>query len=136
MLPVHKALLFARSDVVELFLSVENSIAQIPYRDIPITHLALSLAGFESFQDQCASCLMTLLNNGANVNATDRLGRTVLHWAAFYSMPVLAEQLLARGLDILKEDYEQMTALDICFESDHVETLELFVRFSALHLFN
>ncbi len=45
MLPIHKSLQFARNDVVELFLSVEESLSQIPFRDIPITHLALALAG-------------------------------------------------------------------------------------------
>ncbi len=126
-MPLHKALMFARSDVVELFLSIETSIAYIPYRDIPITHLALSLAGFESFRDQCTACLIALLNNGANIRATDRIGRTVLHWAAFYNMTSLAEQLLTRGLTFDKEDYGQMTPVDICIEKDHVETLEIFV---------
>ena len=45
MLPIHKALLFGRSDVVKLFLEIDETIAQFPYRDIPITHLAIGLAG-------------------------------------------------------------------------------------------
>lgn len=45
MLPLHKALSFARSDLVSLFLSFDASVCQVPYRDIPLTHLALSLSG-------------------------------------------------------------------------------------------
>lgn len=129
MQPIHKALTFARNDVVELFLSIEPSTAEIPYRDIPIVHLALSLAGFESYRDQCIKCLDLLLNNGANEHAIDRLGRNILHWTAFYNMTEVTKQLLAKGLDGKEEDYGEMTPIDICIERDNLETLLVFVRF-------
>jgi len=129
MLSIHKALMFARSDIVDKFLSIDENLIQIPYRDIPITHLALSLAGFESFREQCILCLNLLLRYGANVHAVDRVGRTLLHWASFYKMTSLCEMLLARGLKIEKEDYGQMNSIDICISKDNEETLEFFVFF-------
>jgi hypothetical protein len=127
MLSIHKALAFARSDIVELFLSVNPELAQIPFRDNPITHLALVLGGFESFREQCSACLNALLNNGAVVDAVDRLGRTVLHWAAFYNMAEMAKQLIDRGLNGMGTDYAQMTAVDVCIERDNMETLIVLV---------
>jgi hypothetical protein len=47
-LPIHKALLLGRNDIVSLFLSYAPSLVHIPYADIPITHLALSLASTPS----------------------------------------------------------------------------------------
>ncbi len=83
--------------------------------------------GFESFRYQCSACLITLLKHGANINARNRLGRTVLHLAAFHNMVELAEQLIARGVDVMAEDYSGMTALDVCISRDNVDVLELLV---------
>lgn len=127
MLSIHKALAYARSDVVELFLSVEPLLAQLSYRDNPITHLALVLGGFESFRDQCIACLNALLINGASVEAVDRLGRTILHWTAFYNMAEMSKQLVDRGLGGTRKDYAQMTPADVCIERDNIETLMILV---------
>jgi len=129
MLSIHKALAFARNDIVELFLSINPDLAQIPYRDNPITHLALVLGGFENFRGQCTACLNTLLRNNAVIDAVDRLGRTILHWAGFYNMAEMTGQLIDIGLDGMSKDYAQMTVVDICIEKDNIETLIVLVSY-------
>ncbi len=61
------------------------------------------------------------------MNALDRLGRTVLHVAAYHNMPELGEQLMTRGADTMAEDYAGMSALDVCICRDNVEFLGLLV---------
>lgn len=131
MMTIHKALAYARSDLVQLFLAVEPSLAQMSYRDNPATHLALVLGGFESFRDQCAASLTALLNSGANLEAVDRLGRSVMHWTGFYNMAEMTRELLERGANGKRKDYAGMTPADVCVERDNVETLVVLVNSSS-----
>ena len=128
MQPLHKALLLARNDIVTLFLSIESSLALIPYKDIPATHLALNCAGFESFRNQCIICLRELINGGATINEKDRLGRTLLHWAAFFNIPGLVKELIQKKIKGYEKDYCRMDPIDICIKEDNWETLKIFVK--------
>lgn len=128
MLAIHKALICARNDVVELFLSVQPLLAHMPYFDCPTTHLALVLGGFANFHERCMACLDELLKRGASVEAVDRVGRSVLHWAAFYDMGELVGRLVEE-LDAAREDYGGMTPADICVDRDNVQTLTVLVPF-------
>lgn len=136
MLPIHKALSLARFDVVHLILEASPTLIFYPFRDIPITHLSLSLAGilvenkrvgFESFRQQCAECLMALINIGANINYVDRIGRSVLHIAAYHNMTTLAVQLLSRQINQLARDYNNMLALHVAIQRDNTEVLDVLV---------
>lgn len=84
--------------------------------------------GFESFREQCTSCCLSLIKSGANPNSTDRLGRTVLHLAAFYNMTNFAEKLIQLHVNIMTVDYNSKLALHIAIERDNAEVLSILVK--------
>jgi LssY C-terminus len=83
-----------------------------------------------------------LLDDGADVKATDAEGRTALHWAVFGSSynikpkvlvayEEIADTLIARGVDINREDVYQDTALDYLLYSPSFEMQTLLIENGA-----
>jgi ankyrin repeat protein len=83
-----------------------------------------------------------LLDEGADVKATDAQGRTALHWTIFGSSyntkstivvayEEIADALIARGVDINREDVYQDTALDYLLYSPNFEMQTLLIEHSA-----
>jgi hypothetical protein len=84
----------------------------------------------------------TLIDGGADVKATDSLGRTALHWAIFGSSYTnksdlivayeeIAAALLAHGVDINREDMYNDTALDYLLYSPNFEMQTLLIEHGA-----
>lgn len=84
----------------------------------------------------------TLINSGADVKATDSLGRTALHWAIFGSSYAsnqalivayeeVAAALIAHGVDINHEDSYNDTALDYLLYSPNFEMQTLLIEHGA-----
>lgn len=83
-----------------------------------------------------------LIDGGADVKATDSLGRTALHWAIFGSSYAsnqalivayeeTAAALIARGVDINHEDVYNDTALDYLLYSPNFEMQTLLIEHGA-----
>jgi LssY C-terminus len=83
-----------------------------------------------------------LLDDGADVKATDAQGRTALHWAVFGSSyntkssvlvayEELADTLIQKGVDINREDAYQDTALDYLLNSPSFEMQTLLIEHGA-----
>ena len=83
-----------------------------------------------------------LLDDGADVKATDAQGRTALHWTIFgssYNVKTtilvayeqIADALIARGVDINREDVYQDTALDYLLYSPSFEIQTLLIENGA-----
>jgi LssY C-terminus len=83
-----------------------------------------------------------LIDGGADIKATDVLGRTALHWAVFGSSyntkpkiivayEEIADALIQRGVDINREDGYQDTALDYLLYSPNFEMQTLLIENSA-----
>lgn len=83
-----------------------------------------------------------LLEDGADLKATDADGRTALHWAVFgasYSTKStvlvayeeIADTLINKGADINKEDVYQNTALDYLLNSPSFEMQTLLIEHGA-----
>ena len=84
----------------------------------------------------------TLMSGGADVKATDSLGRTALHWAIFGSSYTskselivayeeVAAALIAHGVDINHEDTYNDTALDYLLYSPNFEMQTLLIEHGA-----
>ena len=83
-----------------------------------------------------------LLESGTDVKATDERGRTALHWAVFGSSyntdskiivayEEIADQLVAKGVDLNKEDAYNDTALDYLLYSPNFEMQTLLIEHGA-----
>jgi hypothetical protein len=83
-----------------------------------------------------------LLDGGADVKATDKDGRTALHWAIFGSSYAskpkivvayegIADELISRGVDLNHEDIYQDTALDYLLYSPNYEMQTLLIENNA-----
>ena len=69
---------------------------------------------------------------GANVNAQDEFGRTVLMWAAVYGHLNVAKLLLENGANInAQSDIENLTALMWAALNDHLDVAELLLENGA-----
>jgi hypothetical protein len=66
-----------------------------------------------------------------NVNATDRQGRTPLHYAAEHGDPVLARFFIAMGASVDARDNEQRTPLSISAEKKDAATASVLVEAGA-----
>ena len=84
----------------------------------------------------------TLIDGGANLKATDSMGRTALHWAIFGSSYAnnqdlivayeeIAAALIKRGVDINHEDIYNDTALDYLLYSPNFEMQTLLIEHGA-----
>jgi LssY C-terminus/Ankyrin repeats (many copies) len=84
----------------------------------------------------------SLLDNGADVKATDSDGRTALHWAVMGSSynikpkvlvayEEIADELIQRGVDINREDIYQDTALDYLLYAPTFEIQTLLIENGA-----
>jgi LssY C-terminus len=83
-----------------------------------------------------------LVENGADLKATDLQGRTALHWAVFGSSyntkpkivvahEEIADAMIGRGIDINREDVYQDTALDYLMYSPNFEIQTLLMENGA-----
>jgi LssY C-terminus len=84
----------------------------------------------------------TLIDGGADVKATDSMGRTALHWTIFGSSYAnnqdlivayeeIAAALVERGVDINHEDIYNDTALDYLLYSPNFEMQTLLIEHGA-----
>jgi len=72
-----------------------------------------------------------LLDAGADIKATDVLGRTSLHIAAFYGHLKVTEVLIASGADVNAKDHVGMTALHAAVLSGGRQEVELLLEKKA-----
>ena len=84
----------------------------------------------------------TMVDDGADLKATDPQGRTALHWAVFGSSYTtkpkilvayekLADDMIKHGVELNREDYYQDTALDYLLYSPNFEMQTLLIENGA-----
>ena len=72
------------------------------------------------------------LASGADVNATDMIGRTPLHYASMMGHKEVAELLIANGADVnAKDDVLEFTPLHLTAEYGHKEIAESLIAKGA-----
>ncbi len=92
-------------------------------------HGRLSLFGAARRND--AQAIRELIGRGADVNATDRLGRTALVSTAFGDSAEAAEALLGNGADIGIRDNMERTALTYAVSHGSTGVVKLLMQASA-----
>ena len=116
--PIHMAVFMEQPGVVKLLCEHGALLeTQWPEPDHdphePKTPLMLAVTDFvHGSEDKGREILETLLDHGANVNATNELGKTPLMYAAADNSAEAVELLLARGANPFLKDSSGETALD------------------------
>lgn len=72
-----------------------------------------------------------MLANGADVNATDRLGDTALHWAAMSGHATIVEFLVSNGADVNARNQFRDTPLHWAAMNGHTAIVEIVERAAA-----
>lgn len=80
---------------------------------------------------QSEQIIRWLLEKGADLEARDRYGRTVLHWAASRNNPSLCQFLLDAGADVNGTDYLDRTALHEAAQCGNTEILTTLLKAGA-----
>ena len=75
--------------------------------------------------------VLLLLNNGADIGATDYGGQTALHIAAYDGHIQLVELLIARGIDISTVDTSYRTVLHCASQQGRAEVVQMLLEKNA-----
>ncbi len=67
----------------------------------------------------------TLIDNGADVNAKDNMGKRALHWASDAGCLQIVQYLIAKGADLNARDNLKRKALDLASNQSFFKTLSL-----------
>jgi ankyrin repeat protein len=84
-----------------------------------------------SWQGDPPQKVTELLKSGADVNAMDQYGNTVLYLASFWGHTAIVEILLANGADMEAKDRQDRTALDWASYNGHIEIVEILLENGA-----
>ncbi|KAL5252312.1 hypothetical protein ACHWQZ_G015174 [Mnemiopsis leidyi] len=85
--------------------------------------------GYENSVD--LAYLNTLFERGADINATDKIGQTVLHDVARLHKATTAKYFIRSGIDVNAQDTYGRTALHIAAQRDYEEMVELLIESGA-----
>lgn len=69
---------------------------------------------------------------GVNVNAEDRHGRTILHFAAWYGFFELCKAMIVRKVKVNKTNKEKETALHFAAENEHLDVCRALIEAGAI----
>lgn len=129
--PLHEAAFSGDLEAIARLLdrdpSAKNELATffVDPRRSTITPLMWAVEGGK------AQSVRTLLDRGADVNITDRLGRTALHLAAGAGDAAIVRQLVDAGADISRRTPAHGSPLEIAVRGSHDEVVALLMREGA-----
>lgn len=75
--------------------------------------------------------LIKLLDGGDYTYISDDIGRTLLHWAAYYNRTDILPLLLENGFNINEQDNEGNTPLNLAAENESIEACEYLLEMNA-----
>ena len=96
-----------------------------------ITAIEVSLTLFAAVDANCADLVSKLLDQGASVDARDRLGARPLSHAARSGHPQMVDLLLARGAPIDARNLAGATALYFAAEGSHISIAQRLIERGA-----
>ena len=86
------------------------------------------LSLIEAVKENHIITVKALLSAGANVNAKDTFGETLLHLSAVRGYKEMTSMLIAEGADVDAKDERGLTPLHAAAWGGHKEILELFIN--------
>jgi ankyrin repeat protein len=118
--PLHLAVFFGRVNIVHLLHSKGADLNAVSKSDERVKPLHSALANPNN-----AAVAQLLIDYGADVNATQALGYTPLHYAASYGLEGIVRNLLSHSVDRKARTIEGKTAQDLAIEKGHAAVADL-----------
>mgnify|MGYP003611606442 CR=1 FL=1 len=115
------------SSIISCGKSTEKSPTPVASEPPPMVESPLAKAAVRGAINE----IKALIDDGAEINAKDALGRTPLHIAAFYGRTKTSEYLISRGADIDAKDRVGMTPLHVAVISGGRQEVELLLEKKA-----
>src|SRR6202140_318352 len=113
------------------FRAVPGAISPIESAKPQITAIEVSLTLFSAVNSNCLDLAAKLLDQGASLDARDRLGARPLSHAARSGHLQMVELLLARGAPIDARNLAGATALYFAAEGSHISIAQRLIRRGA-----
>ena len=95
-----------------------------------ISHDGWTALMYASYNGHAPIVELLLKKTDANIDATDRLFKTSLHWAARFSNLKMITVLCSKRCKLEPKDVEGMTPLDIARNYNHYDAESLLLEFS------
>jgi uncharacterized protein len=139
---LHRRIVFLCSIVLAILSAVSAACAAEPERcqalarryeiaKPQITAIEVSLTLFAAVDANCTELVPKLLDQGASVDARDRLGARPLSHAARSGHPKMVDLLLARGAPIDARNLAGATALYFAAEGSHISIAQRLIERGA-----
>lgn len=91
----------------------------------------LNRAIFMAVIDDEADKVSLLLSRGADVNAQDKYGMSVMFEACYYGHSEIVAQLLKHGADLNLQRFSDMTYLSLAAERGNIDVVEVLLEAGA-----
>ncbi|KAN0047525.1 hypothetical protein ACTA71_001907 [Dictyostelium dimigraforme] len=94
----------------------------------PLMKATMGAAGSEN---RDISCVVSLLDKGADPNITNDMNENALHVASYYGLSEITQTLIGRGSNLEAKDKWGETALHKCVYQNHSKVLEILIGMGA-----
>ncbi|KAM9967633.1 hypothetical protein ACTFIW_001717 [Dictyostelium discoideum] len=94
----------------------------------PLMKATMGAAGSEN---RDVSCVVSLLDKGADPNITNEMNENALHVASYYGLSEITQTLIGRGSNLEAKDKWGETALHKCVYQNHSKVLEILIGMGA-----
>lgn len=139
MTPLHYAALYARPEIISILaqhgaqIDAINKFSHTPLLSLTTIHNNSIITFIREYykEVQEAKAVKVLVDNGANINATDLERNTSLHWAAIHGIPEVIEELIKLGASINARNTDGNTPLHTAVLQKSTKTVDILLNSGA-----
>jgi hypothetical protein len=128
---LHKAVVFGNLEEIRELVSRGANVNQPEPDGIGRRPLQFALTNDKISSAKRVQVVEFLLSKGADVNATDQLGQTALHFAAMSGDKAAAEALLAHGANLEATQHEGQTPLHVAAKAVRKDFAAMLIKQGA-----